>query len=316
MATFNITVPEEQESVRVDKYLSSNETVLKECGNANRSHLKTILKNITVNGNSAKLSTKVRGGDVITVDWQETIPEDIVPQNIPLDIVYEDENVTVVNKKQGMVTHPAAGNWDKTLVNALLYHWNRDAVNLTHRPGIVHRLDKDTSGLIITARNTTAEEWLQKQFQERRVKKEYIAIVYGRPPERSGNIKTQIIRDPKNRKRFKAVTGTENGKFAHTVYRCIACYGPFSLMRLKLKTGRTHQIRVHMKYLGCPILGDPIYANKHNLFPNASLMLHSRLLGIRLPSSSEFSEFKADVPVRFKKVLRVLHEKYEKVVLR
>lgn len=315
MPTFSLTVPAGFEIQRVDKFLSGSDVVVRECGNSNRSHLKTVVTGILVNGNSAKFSTKIRGGDTILVEWEENIPQDIAPQDIPLDIVYEDDNVTVVNKAQGMVTHPAAGNWDGTLVNALLFHWGCSPVKFSaHRPGIVHRLDKDTSGLIITAKNPLAEKWLQRQFQERLVKKEYIAIVCGRPPERTGSIKTQIVRDPKNRKRFKAVTDTDGGKFAHTVYRCVASYGAFSLVRLRLKTGRTHQIRVHMKYIGCPILGDPIYGNKSMLFPDATLMLHSRLLGIRLPDSNQLKEFKADVPVRFKAVLRVLHKKYPKSV--
>lgn len=317
MPSFSIVVPQGQSPLRVDKFLSLNETAINQLGVANRSHLKTVIQSILINKNEGKFSSKVKSGDVIVVDWQEVIPQDIIPEDIPLDIVYEDQDVTLVNKAQGMVTHPAAGNWNGTLVNALLFHWGQNSVdNTICRPGIVHRLDKDTSGLIITARNLLAQEWLQTQFKDRRVKKEYIAIVCGRPPAASGNIKTQIIRDPKNRKRFKAVTDTENGKFAHSVYRCIACYGGFSLMRIKLKTGRTHQIRVHMKYIGCPILGDPIYGNKSTLFPKATLMLHARLLEIRLPNCQDFSSFKAPVPVRFKKVLKVLHGKYEKCLLK
>ncbi|MBE6344592.1 MAG: RluA family pseudouridine synthase [Spirochaetaceae bacterium] len=317
MASFSIVVPKDQGSQRVDKFLASNETVINQMGIANRSHLKTVIQSILINNNDGKFSSKVKSGDVIVVDWEEVVPTDIIPEDIPLNIIYEDQDVTLVNKVQGMVTHPAAGNWTGTLVNALLFHWGQNSLDVKlYRPGIVHRLDKDTSGLIITARNLLAQEWLQNQFKNRRVKKEYIAIVCGRPPAVSGNIKTQIIRDPKNRKRFKAVTNTESGKFAHSIYRCIACYGGFSLMRIKLKTGRTHQIRVHMKYIGCPILGDPIYGNKSTLFPKATLMLHARLLEIRLPNQQEFSSFKAPVPIRFKKVLKVLHGKYEKCVLK
>jgi len=317
MGFFCLTVPENVQIQRVDKFLSQSEIITNNFDNTNRSHLKNIITNLSINNSVGKFSSKIKPGDVISFDWEEIIPDDISPEDIPLDIIYEDEDVTVINKKQGIVTHPALGNWSGTLVNALLFHWGKDAVKQTKsRPGIVHRLDKDTSGVIITAKNLIAENWLQQQFQNRRVGKEYIAIVVGRPPCYSGNIKTQIVRDSKNRKKFKAEIGTTNGKFAHTVYKCIACYGPFSLMRLKLKTGRTHQIRVHMKYLGCPILGDPIYGSKNNVFSDATLMLHSRSLLIRLPNSCEFSEFKADVPIRFKKVLRVLHEKYEKCVLK
>ena len=312
MPSLSILVPEEIASLRVDKFLSGQQQVLDACGCANRSHLQNIITSLTINGSRGKFSSKVKFGDVIQMEWQEIVPDDIQPQDLPLEIVYEDDQVTVVNKAQGMVTHPAAGNWTGTLVNALLFHWGRGAVETSHRPGIVHRLDKDTSGLIITAKNIASETWLQEQFQQRRVKKEYIAIVVGRPPAASGNIKTQLIRDPRNRKRFKAVTDSAQGKFAHTVYRCIACYGPFSLMRLRLKTGRTHQIRVHMKYIGCPILGDPIYGSRNQVFPDATLMLHSSLLSLRLPECQDFTEFKSPTPKRFRKVMQVLHGKYQK----
>ena len=312
MPNITIVVPEDTAQIRVDKFLVGQEEILAACGCANRSHLQNIITNLTINGNQGKFSSKIKSGDKIEIQWQEQIPQDIQPQDLPLNIVYEDDDVTVVNKEQGMVTHPAAGNWTGTLVNALLFHWGRGAVETSHRPGIVHRLDKDTSGLIITAKNIASETWLQTQFQQRRVKKEYIAIVVGRPPAASGNIKTQLIRDPKNRKRFKAVTDSSQGKFAHTVYRCIACYGPFSLMRLRLKTGRTHQIRVHMKHIGCPILGDPIYGSKNQVFPGATLMLHSSLLSLRLPECQDFTEFKSPTPQRFRKVMRVLHGKYQK----
>lgn len=312
MPSITIVVPDDTAQMRVDKFLSGQDEILAACGCANRSHLQNIITNLVINGNSGKFSSKIKSGDKIDVEWEEQIPQDIQPQDLPLEIVYEDDQVTVVNKAQGMVTHPAAGNWEGTLVNALLFHWGRGAVETSHRPGIVHRLDKDTSGLIITAKNIASETWLQEQFQQRRVKKEYIAIVVGRPPAASGNIKTQLIRDPRNRKRFKAVTDSAQGKFAHTVYRCIACYGPFSLMRLRLKTGRTHQIRVHMKYIGCPILGDPIYGSKNQVFPDATLMLHSSLLSLRLPECQDFTEFKSPTPQRFRKVMQVLHGKYQK----
>ena len=291
----------------------------------NRSRLKTSATEILVNGKKSKFSQKVKVGDKIDIQWEENIPENIEPENIPLEIIYEDENVCVVNKKQGMVTHPAAGNWTGTLVNALLWHWGREAIRqnpneevnaevLTkRRPGIIHRLDKDTSGVIITAKNRAAEEFLHDEFlHHNRIIKEYIAICCGRPKTLEGRIETQIIRDPRDRKRFKAVVGTDEGKRAVTIYKCFATYGPFSLMRVRIKTGRTHQIRVHMKYLGCPVMGDPIYGNylKGSPFESASLMLHAYLLKIRLPGTKEKMTFKAAVPLRFKKVLRTLHEKY------
>jgi 23S rRNA pseudouridine1911/1915/1917 synthase len=284
----------------------------------NRSKLKAGETSLEINGKPAKLSAKVRVGDRLAVVWETPVPRQFESENIPLDILYEDEDVLVVNKKQGMVTHPAAGNWQGTLVNALLYYRGQreipSALNM-QRQGIVHRLDKDTSGALITAKNEAASAYLTGQFAQRRVKKEYIAIVCGRPPALSGKIRTHIVRDRTDRKRFVAIADKTRGKEAYTAYRCIACYGPFSLMRLRLKTGRTHQIRVHLKYLGCPVLGDPVYGVQSPVFPDAALMLHARLLAVRL-KGEKFTEFTAPVPPRFKRALKTLHDSYKKCVLR
>lgn len=321
MPFFSIKVPAEfQNQIRLDKYIASLPDGM------NRSKLKSGVTEILVNGKKCKLSQKIKANDSIDIQWEDNIPDDIQPQNIPLNIIFENENVTVINKAQGMVTHPACGNWDGTLVNALLYHWQRNAVTLkkegpesellaVRRPGIVHRLDKETSGIIITAKNRDSEEWLQKQFYNKSIQKEYILIVTGRPPAYAGDIRTQIIRDPKNRQRFKAVTNTDEGKYARTIYHCIACYGNYSLIRVRLKTGRTHQIRVHMKYLGCPILGDELYNKKDNVFPNATLMLHSQKLKIQLPNEKNYSVFKTETPERFLKIEKILKSKYEKTIL-
>ena len=313
MAEIFIEVKDLESSQRLDTYVSKNSESF------SRSRLKNGVEKILLNDKIAKLSAKVNNGDKIFIQWQDPIPEALIPENIPLEILYEDENVTVVNKKQGMVTHPACGNWSGTLVHALLYHWGITESKLdekagNHRRGIVHRLDKDTSGIIICAKNFNSEEWLQNQFKDRRVKKEYIAIVKGVPKEKSGSVKINMIRDSKNRKKFTTTDDSSKGKFSHTVYRCIATYGNYSLMKLKLKTGRTHQIRVHMKYLGCPILGDPIYGTKDSLFDSATLMLHSKTLGIRLPQNEDFTTFDSSVPIRFKKVMHKLHKMYQKIV--
>lgn len=320
MALFQFSVPSLASPERLDSYASTSQGLT-------RSRLKQGIKYIKVNGKDAKLSYKLKGGENVEIFFEDPIPEDIIPENIPLNILYEDENVTVVNKHQGMVTHPGAGNWTGTLVNALLFHWGKkvlpaceDCGNLensestmkpNNRPGIIHRLDKDTSGVIITAKNREAEEWLQSRFYKRKVYKEYIAIVKGKPPKGRGEIKTQIVRDPKNRKRFIATEDISKGKFAHTDYFCLGVYGEYSLMRLKLHTGRTHQIRVHLKHIGCPILGDPIYSRKDKVFPEATLMLHARILGIKLPTG-EKTFFKAPVPKRFKEVLAYLKQHYKK----
>lgn len=323
MPFFNASVPDDFESsIRLDKYIASIPEGM------NRSKLKSGVTEILLNGKKAKLSAKVQAGDTIEIHWEDNIPTDIEPEDIPLDIVYEDENVTVVNKKVGMVTHPANGNWNGTLVNALLYHWGREAVpQLTEgipalilaqrRPGIVHRLDKDTSGLIITAKNRDAEEWLHDQFTDHRnITKEYIAICTGVPKVLAGKIETQIVRDPKDRKKYKAVTDTTEGKYACSIYKVIGVYGNYSLIRTRIKTGRTHQIRVHMKYLGCPILGDPIYGKRisETIFKNHSvqLMLHAFYLKIKLPFQNEGTVFKTKTPVRFKKALRFLKSNFKK----
>lgn len=320
MPFFSAKVPDDFcDSTRLDKYIASLPNGM------NRSKLKAGVSEILVNGKREKISFKVKAGDQIDIEWEDNIPDNIQPEDIPLDIIYEDDDVTVVNKKQGMVTHPASGNWTGTLVNALLYHWDRKSVAqikdgtaseilAARRPGIVHRLDKDTSGVIITAKNRDAEEWLQTQFKLRRLRKEYIVIVKGRPPAAAGDIRTRIIRDPKNRKRYKAVTDTEDGKFARTLYHCLACYGNYSLVRVRLKTGRTHQIRVHMKYIGCPILGDSVYGKRDELFPDATLMLHARELIVRLPGKKKFRIFRAAVPERFLEVIKILKRKYPRIV--
>lgn len=341
MPFFSEKVPADFEgSIRLDKFIASLPNGM------NRSKLKSGVTEILINGKKVKLSAKVQASDQIDIQWEDNIPDDIEPENLPLDIIYEDENVTVVNKKQGMVTHPACGNWNGTLVNALLYHWGRKAVSQLkegsaseilerRRPGIVHRLDKETSGIIITAKNRDSEEFLQKQFKEKSLQKEYILICTGRPPKRTGDIRTQIIRDPKNRHRFKAVDDTQQGKFARTIYHCIACYGNYSLMRVRIKTGRTHQIRVHMKYLGCPILGDSIYNKTDKNFPNATLMLHSVQLKIRLPNflntetnnQSDFANyaetskgdgftiFRTKTPQRFIEIEKKLKKMFPKTVI-
>ena len=305
---------------RLDQYIASVAEGM------NRSKLKSGCQSLFLNGKNAKLSAKVKANDVIEFLWEDNVPENIEPENIPLRIIYEDNNVTVVNKPQGMVTHPAAGNWKGTLVNALMYHWGMESISQTkdvseneilklRRPGIVHRLDKDTSGLIITAKNRDTEEWLGKQFKDRLVQKEYICIVKGRPPASSGDIKTQIIRDSKNRQKYKAVTATEDGKFARSLYHCIACYGPYSIIRVRIKTGRTHQIRVHMKYLGCPILGDPLYGKPDGLFPDATLMLHSRQIIIKTSPDKKYRRFRSPVPARFMKTVQILRQTFPREVM-
>lgn len=280
----------------------------RKAGGLSRSRLKTSLYTLCVNGKKGKLSYLVKKGDVIHLEWQDPIPQDIEGEDIPLRIVYEDQNITVVNKAQGMVTHPAAGNWSHTLVNALLWHWKCEVPDGSYRSGIVHRLDKDTSGLIITARNRDTEVYLQEEFKKRRVGKIYIALVCGTPKPLRGEIECSIIRDPKNRKRFTWTDDQTKGKLSKTGYRVVASFGSYSLVKFKLYTGRTHQIRVHCCKLGTPILGDPIYAKKDNMFPHATLMLHAMTLSIRVPPEGTRHVFRSPIPMRFKRIIQSLTE--------
>ena len=309
----NYLVEEQHSGERIDKFLVGV------MDNVSRTDIQKLIAagEVKVGGAAASKNFRVESGMVVVV---EKVPEKeastLEPEEIPLDIVYEDDDIVVLNKPRNLVVHPGNGVQNGTLAAGLLYHFkeNLSAVNGPLRPGIVHRLDKETSGIIITAKNRDSEEFLQKQFKDKSLQKEYICICCGRPKERTGDIRTQIIRDPKNRHRFKAVTDTDEGKFARTLYHCIACYGNYSLMRIRLKTGRTHQIRVHMKYLGCPILGDATYNKPDSKFPNATLMLHSVQLKIKLPDGS-FQTFRTPTPERFIEIEKKLRAKFPREIL-
>ncbi len=322
MPYFSVKVPPTYKGEeRLDKYIANLPNGM------NRSKLKSGVVGILVNGKKQKVSFKVKACDTIDIEWEDSIPDDIVPENIPLDILYEDDDVCVVNKKQGMVTHPACGNWNGTLVNALLYHWGRESIPelknadtneilANRRPGIVHRLDKDTSGVMITAKNRDAEEYLASQFRDhRKIYKEYICICLGRPHEKSGFIRTRIVRDMRDRKKYRAEVGTDNGKHAESYYKVVCCYGEYSLIRVRIFTGRTHQIRVHMKYLNCPIVGDTIYSKPDRNFPKATLMLNASVLRIKLPGKENYSTFRTKTPERFLKMMKKLQKDYRKVLL-
>jgi 23S rRNA pseudouridine1911/1915/1917 synthase len=235
--------------------------------------------------------------------YSDPRPIAATPEKIDLDILYEDQDVIVVNKAQGMVVHPGCGNASGTLVNALLYYCAQLQHNFSGepiRPGIVHRLDRDTSGVIIVAKHAAAHGYLADQFKNRRVQKQYLAIVYGTPPQTSGEIATRIFRDPRHRQRFTTRSGSKTGKTALTHYRVLKRLKGSTLLSLRPRTGRTHQLRVHMKYLGCPILADPIYGRPD---PGITLMLHAFRLGLHLLDGSK-TVFKAPLPSRFKTFLK------------
>ncbi len=283
--------------IRVDKYISDNDII-------SRSQIKSRNAKVYLNNMEIKFSRKVLDGDILEIQWEDPPPMDIVPENIPLDIIYEDKSVIVINKKQGMVVHPANGNYSGTLVQGLLYYFKNLSTNFNNeleRPGIVHRLDKDTSGVIITAKNPEVHEYLSNQFREKTNEKYYLAVVRGYPPKRRGVIDTYITRNPVDRKKF--VTHENEGKRAVTEYRVLRNWDKYSLMLLKLNTGRTHQLRVHMVHIGCPIAGDPIYGRKDNRFPEITLMLHAWKLKILIPGSNGLMQFKAAIPRRFKKMV-------------
>lgn len=298
MSELRLTVSNDAGSgMRLDRYCAAH------AGSVSRSRLKNGALEVTVNGKAAKLSRTVKPRDEIVLSWEDPVPERIEGEDIPLSIVYEDQNVTVIDKARGMVTHPGAGNWTGTLVNALIWHWGLENPGTNLRPGIVHRLDKDTSGIIITARNPETETFLQEQFRTRKTIKVYAAILQGIPRAKTGDIRTQIVRDPKNRKRFTWTMDETRGKAAHTAYRVVKTYGNYALVLFRLYTGRTHQLRVHSKYLGCPILGDPVYGKKDRNFPDAALMLHARRLTIALPGSPKRMTFRSPLPARFKRTI-------------
>ncbi len=305
MSELRLTVSDvSPEGMRLDRYCANH------AGAVSRSRLKNGALGVTVNRKPAKLSRTVKNGDEIILAWEDPVPERIEGEDIPLSVLYEDDNVTVIDKAQGMVTHPAAGNWTGTLVNALMWRWGIECPGASLRPGIVHRLDKDTSGVIITARNPETETFLQERFRTRQTRKVYVAVLQGVPRMARGDIRTRIARDPKNRKRFTWTDDESRGKTAHTGYRVIKTYGGYSLVLFRLYTGRTHQLRVHSKYMGCPILGDPIYGKKDRIFPDSTLMLHARRLTIALPDSKGVMTFRAPLPDRFKAVIGRLRDLY------
>lgn len=249
-----------------------------------------------------KSNYKVKLGDEIIVTLPEPQPLDVQPENIPLDIIYEDEDIVVVNKARGMVVHPAAGNYSGTLVNALLYHCkNLSGINGVIRPGIVHRLDKDTSGIMICAKNDAAHVSLSEQIQSKTAQRTYLAVVRGNIKTDSGVIETQISRDKDDRKKMAVVK--EGGRNAITEYEVVERFGKYTIVKCKLKTGRTHQIRVHMEYLGYPLVGDPKYSPMKTPFSINGQALHSLTLAFDHPRTGERMEFEAKLPEDLHKIV-------------
>jgi 23S rRNA pseudouridine1911/1915/1917 synthase len=293
------------EGMRLDVFLAER------LGLFTRSQARSRIVSVAVNGVPARLGRKLKLGDVVALSYADPPASLLSPENIPLAILFENDDVIVFDKPQGLVVHPGSGNLSGTLVNAILFHIQNLAACFPPgdpRPGIVHRLDKETSGVIIVAKHARAHHFLAKQFQERSVRKRYIAVVRGRLPAEKGRIETRIARDPLDRKRFACVPS--GGRSALTNYRVLRAYSvgkeSYAFVLLSPRTGRTHQLRVHMRQVGSPILGDPIYGRSDSQFPDATLMLHARSLSVKLPGEAEPRTFAAPVPARFRSVLRQL----------
>jgi 23S rRNA pseudouridine1911/1915/1917 synthase len=295
--------------LRLDRYVAEH------LGLLSRSQLKTRCISARVDGRAVKISRLLKGGERLELRWSESEPLHLAPEQAALHIIYEDEEVVVVNKDQGMVVHPGAGNRRGTLANALLYRRlflrNRggggaEAEEADERLGIVHRLDKDTSGVLIAAYTVEAHGFLAAQFKNRQALKIYKAIVHGTPAERAGAVETRIARDPRNRKRF--AVSAEKGKRALTGYTVLRSWGAYSLLELSPRTGRTHQLRVHMRHLGHPIVGDPLYGPGGGA-RGYTLMLHAESLRIRLPAREEASLFSAPLPERFAEAVSCFDKK-------
>ncbi|AFQ11053.1 TPA: RluA family pseudouridine synthase [Bacillus pacificus] len=296
-----VTVAEEQKNERIDKFVAgiNNEW--------SRTQVQQWIKDdiVTVNGKAVKGNYKVRENDEITVTIPEPEELDIQPEDMNLEIYYEDADVLVVNKPRGMVVHPAPGHTSGTLVNGLMHHCtDLSGINGVMRPGIVHRIDKDTSGLLMVAKNDMAHESLVNQLVAKTVTRRYKAIVHGVIPHDKGTIDAPIARDKKER---QSMTVDENGKHAVTHFQVLERFKDFTLVECRLETGRTHQIRVHMKYIGYPLAGDPKYGPKKTLDMNGQA-LHAGILGFDHPRTGEYIQFEAPIPEVFEDALNILRK--------
>lgn len=296
-----VTAEAEDAGTRADVFLAAKLGV-------SRSNVQKLLEDGRVKRGEKiiKANYKVRAAEMFVVDIPEPEPIEAVPENIPLDIIYEDDDVVVLNKARGMVVHPAPGNYTGTLVNALLYHCsNLSGINSAIRPGIVHRLDKDTSGIMIVAKNDAAHISLSQQIQSKTAVRTYLAVVRGNIKTDSGTIETQIARDKTDRKKMAVVK--EGGRDAITDYEVLERFGKYTLVRCKLRTGRTHQIRVHMEYLGYPLVGDPKYSPMKTPFGIKGQALHSHTLEFTHPRTGERMKFEAPLPEDMHKIITRLH---------
>ncbi|MDA3904359.1 MAG: RluA family pseudouridine synthase [Desulfuromusa sp.] len=311
--------PEDRPAERLDTFLS--ECLL----DISRSQLKKLIDSglITVNGVATKASSKLKGGESIQVNLPEPEPTEAIPEDIPLHILYEDQDLIVIDKPAGMVVHPAAGHSHGTLVNALLYHCHDLAgIGGELRPGIVHRIDKDTSGAIVVTKNDQSHQHLAAQFKDHSINRRYLALVHGSPDKSSGIIDQPIGRHPTQRKKMSGKA--RNGKRAVTHWKTLKQYNVnrLSLIELQLETGRTHQIRVHFAEINCPLVGDPLYGNRSRVTAIQDMelrklidqlpgqALHAQKLGFIHPSSGKYLEFSSEMPETLQNLITYLDQKY------
>ncbi|MBQ9861772.1 MAG: RluA family pseudouridine synthase [Clostridia bacterium] len=299
MKTIQLIVPTEHRGDRIDTVLSRSLTVTRSAAQ----HLLEQGLVTTCDGQKLSKSMRLAGGEELTVELPDLEPCEAAPQDIPLDIVYEDTDLLVVNKPKGMVVHPAAGNPDGTLVNALLHHCpdSLSGINGVMRPGIVHRIDKDTSGLLIVAKNDKAHQGLAEQIKEHSFTRIYEAVIVGHLREQEGTVNAPIGRHPTNRKKMTVID--RNSKPAVTHYRVLEEFSGYSHVRLQLETGRTHQIRVHMAYLGHPVAGDTVYGGTKQPSGLNGQCLHAKTIGFVHPITGEYLEFESDLPAYFDEFL-------------
>ena len=300
-----LEITPENAGLRLDVFLTEREADL------SRSAIKNLITkgNVCVNSEAKKAGYSLRVGDIVEYEIPEPVIIDLKPQNIPIEIVYEDGDLAVINKPQGLPVHPSIGHADNTLVNAILYHIkDLSGINGELRPGIVHRLDKDTSGLMLVAKNDVAHRHLAEQIASKTCVRQYLALLQGNLKEEKGHIETFIARDPNDRKKM-AVSRNPEDRIAITDYEVEKSFSNHSLVRFQLKTGRTHQIRVHAQYLGHPIVGDPVYGFKNQEFKLNGQLLHSTYIEFTKPRTGERLSFSAGLPDYFEKVVNVVEHR-------
>lgn len=302
MDRFCFEITENEDGERIDKCLATLIDSL------SRSYIQRLIKDeaVRVNGSPVKGSYRVKQEDQLEFELPEAVEPDIEPEDIPLDILYEDKDVIVVNKPKGMVVHPAAGHYSGTLVNALMFHCGKElsGINGCMRPGIVHRIDMDTTGSVIACKNDMAHNCIAEQLKEHSLTRRYVAICHGVLREDEGTIDRPIGRHPTERK--KMAVNERNGKRAVTHYKVLQRFRDYTYIECRLETGRTHQIRVHMASIGHPLLGDEVYSNRKNPYKLQGQTLHAKILGFRHPSTGEYIETEAPLPEYFEHLLKVL----------